>query len=86
MKKDNKIMDDIAKLAGSTFAGAVNAKNELLEYITKQVETLLKKMKFVTREEFEVVKKLAEDANMRLKNLDKAKNSSSRAAAKKNYN
>ena len=29
MKKDNKILDDLAKLAGSTFTGAVNVKNEI---------------------------------------------------------
>ena len=43
MKKDNKILDDLAKLAGSTFTGAVNVKNEIAEYITQQIEKLIKK-------------------------------------------
>ena len=69
MKKDNKILDDLAKLAGSTLTGAVNAKNEISEYITQQIEKLIKKMNFVTREEFDVVKKLAQDNRLMLEKM-----------------
>ena len=61
MKQNNRIIDDLARLANSTFTGAVNVKNELSEYITQQIEKLMKKMNFVTREEFDVVKKLTRD-------------------------
>ncbi|WP_236870631.1 accessory factor UbiK family protein [Candidatus Bandiella numerosa] len=69
MKKDNKILDDLAKLAGSTFTSAVNVKNEIAEYITQQIEKLIKKMNFVTREEFDVVKKLAQDNRLMLEKM-----------------
>jgi hypothetical protein len=69
MKKDNKILDDLAKLAGSTFTSAVNVKNEIAEYITQQIEKLMKKMNFVTREEFDVVKKLAQDSRLMLEKM-----------------
>ena len=69
MKKDNKILDDLAKLAGSTFTGAVNVNNEIAEYITQQIEKLIKKMNFVTREEFDVVKKLAQDNRLMLEKI-----------------
>ena len=61
MKKDNKIIDDFARFANSAFTGMVNIKNELSVYITQQIENLIKKMKIVTREEFEVVKKIAQE-------------------------
>ena len=61
MKKDNKIIDDLARLANSTFTGMVNVKNELSGYITQQTENLIKKMNFVTREEFDVVKKVVQE-------------------------
>lgn len=73
MKKDNKILDDLAKLAGSTFTGAVNVKNEISEYITTQIEIFIKKMNFVTKEEFEVVKKLAQDNRLMIEKLQKKK-------------
>jgi BMFP domain-containing protein YqiC len=73
MKKDNKILDDLAKLAGSTFTGAVNVKNEISDYITTQIETFIKKMNFVTKEEFEVVRKLAQDNRLMIEKLQKKK-------------
>ena len=76
-------MDDLAKLAGSAFAGAVNVKNDLSEYIKNQVESCFKKMNFVTREEFEVVKKIAMDNSLALKKLLKTKESPIKSAATK---
>ena len=73
MKKDNKILDDLAKLASSTFTGAVNAKNDLSEYITNQIETFIKKMNFVTKKELDVVKKLAQDNRLMIEKLQKKK-------------
>ncbi|MSO14499.1 accessory factor UbiK family protein [Rickettsiales endosymbiont of Trichoplax sp. H2] len=73
MKKDNKILDDLAKLAGSTFTGAVNVKNEISDYITTQIEIFIKKMNFVTKEEFEVVKKIAQDNRLMIEKLQKKK-------------
>ena len=69
MKQNNRIIDDIARLASSTFTGAVNVKNELSEYITQQIEKLIKKMNFVTREEFDVIKKLTRDNRVLIEKL-----------------
>ena len=69
MKQNNRIIDDIARLASSTFTGAVNVKNELSEYITQQIEKLMKKMNFVTREEFDVIKKLTRDNRVLIEKL-----------------
>ena len=89
MKKDNKIIDDLVKLAGSTFSGVVDMKNDLSEYIKKQIESWGKKMNFITREEFEVLKKLVEINTTALKNLQKpekpektSKSSASKSDAK----
>lgn len=57
MTKNNKIFDDVSKLANSALTSALNVKNELYNYIKQQVEILIKKMNFVTREEFNKVKK-----------------------------
>ena len=86
MKKDNKILDDLAKLAGSTFTGAVNVKNEIAEYITQQIEKFIKKMNFVTREEFDVVKKLAQDNRLMLEKMkDKKKNANENVTKKQQH-
>lgn len=69
MKHNNRIIDDIARLANSTFTGAVNIKNELSEYITQQIEKLMKKMNFVTREEFDIIKKLTQDNRILIEKL-----------------
>ncbi|MCD6035869.1 MAG: uncharacterized protein K0R63_1610 [Rickettsiales bacterium] len=54
--------DDMAKLAGSAFSMAANAKQEIEQAVKRQVADALKQMGVVTREEFEVVKALASKA------------------------
>jgi BMFP domain-containing protein YqiC len=83
MKKDNKIIDDLARLAGSTFAGAVNLKNDLSEYITNQVEKLIKSMDFIRRDEFEAIKKIAQENRSMLEKLQKPKAPTNPKASKK---
>jgi len=59
MSKDDNIFNDIAKLANSALATTSNMKNELTKLIKHQIESFIKSMDFVKREEFEVVKKMA---------------------------
>ena len=59
MKKDNKIFSDFAKLTGSVLNTAINAKREIGQIISEQVSKILKNHDFVSREEFEVLKKIA---------------------------
>lgn len=82
MKKDNKILDDLAKLAGSTLTGVVNMKNEISEYINHQIEKFIKNMNFVTREEFDVVKKLAQDNRSMLEKIKVKKTSGKKTVSK----
>ncbi len=74
MPKDNKLFQDIARLASSAVATAAGAKHEFMEFSRQQLETLLKEMQFVTREEFEVVKKIAIENRLRLEELARAQN------------
>lgn len=69
MEKDNKILQDISKLASSAFVTVVNAKNDLSQYIKYQIESFIKSMDFISREEFEVVKKLAAQNQLELQEL-----------------
>lgn len=61
----------LSKLAGSAFATANNAKNDLLQQIKQHVESMMNGMNFVKRDEFEVVKKIAVDNQIALKKLIK---------------
>ena len=77
MTQDNKLFQDISRLANSAISGAANVKNELSNFIKLQIEMLLKNMNFVTREEFEIVKKIAEKNSLDIKKLLKTKDSDS---------
>lgn len=57
MEHENKLINGICKLAGSALNTAVNAKNDLSELIKHQVESFIRSMNFVTKEEFEALKK-----------------------------
>ncbi len=78
MERKNKILDDLTRLAGSTFSGIVNVKSELSSFIQNKIETFIKSMDFVTREEFEVVKKLAQDNSLMIKKMQKEQNNTSK--------
>jgi BMFP domain-containing protein YqiC len=69
MAQDNKLFQDLGKLASSAMSTAANAKNELTSFVKLQIEMFMKSMNFVTKEEFEVVKKLAEKNSMDLKKI-----------------
>ena len=69
MTQDNKLFQDIYKLANSAIASAANVKSELSHLIKLQIEMLLKNMNFVTKEEFEIVKKMAEKNSIEIKKI-----------------
>lgn len=78
MQKDSRLFEDIAKFASGAAGAAMDMKRELEATITDKVERLMARGNFVTREEFEVVKEMAQKAreeNESLKaELDKLKN------------
>lgn len=95
MKEDGKrLLDDFAKLAGSTMNTVMGAKGEVEKFCRQQCEAFFSKMDLVKREEFEIVKAMAtkarEEQEKLQKRLDKlegkkpaAKKAASKPAAKK---
>ncbi|MBA8666681.1 accessory factor UbiK family protein [Holosporaceae bacterium 'Namur'] len=71
MKKDNKFFEDFSKLASSAFASAATMRRELSDYMRQYVESFVKKMDFVTKDELEVVKKIALQTDKELQQLKK---------------
>ncbi len=69
MENENKLINSICKLAGSALNTAVNAKNDLSELIKQQIENFVRGMNFVSKEEFDSLKKtvldLQEEINKR---------------------
>ncbi len=55
MQTENKFFDDFARMAGGAFNAFGAFKTELEGQMRQHMETLLSKMKLVTREEFDAV-------------------------------
>lgn len=62
MQKDSKLFEDIAKIANSAAGAAMDARRELEAMVADKIERLISRGKFVTREEFEVVREMAQKA------------------------
>lgn len=62
MQLDNKWLDDLARLGTSMAGGALEIKREIETLIADKVERMLTNTRFVSREEFEVVRAMAEKA------------------------
>lgn len=80
MQKDNKFFDDLARMASGAAGGLLEMKRELEQMITAQMEKMLQKMDFSTREEvgaaMAMLTKIREEQdkiNKRLDLLEKGK-------------
>ena len=62
MQKDSRLFEDIAKLASGAAGTAMDMKREMEAAISDRIERLMARGNFVTREEFEVVKAMAQKA------------------------
>ncbi|MFZ4542012.1 MAG: accessory factor UbiK family protein [Rickettsiales bacterium] len=62
MQKDSKLFEDIAKFASGAAGSVMDMRRELEAMVADKIERLISRGKFVTREEFEVVKAMAEKA------------------------
>jgi hypothetical protein len=62
MQKDSRLFEDIAKLVSGTAGAAMDIKRELEATITDKIERFMARGNFVTREEFEVVRDMAQKA------------------------
>lgn len=62
MQKDSRLFEDLARFASGAAGTAMDMKRELEASLTDRLERLVSRGNFVTREEFEVVKAMAQKA------------------------
>ena len=59
MQTDNKLLDDLARVAGSAIGTLQGVRDEVEVRLRDQFERILSRMDLVTREEFDAVKAMA---------------------------
>lgn len=62
MQKDSKLFEDIARMTSGAAGAVMDLKREVEALVADKLERLLAAHRFVSREEFEVVKGMAEKA------------------------
>lgn len=62
MQTDNRIFDDVARMASGALNALTGLKTEVEGMVRQQFESFIGSMNLVTREEFEVVRDLAAKA------------------------
>ena len=64
MQTDNRLLDDLARLATGAMGAAAGLTQELQAFWRQQFERIVADMDLVPREEFEAVKAMAQKARM----------------------
>lgn len=87
MQKNSPFFDDLAKMATGAFSSVLEMRHEVERMVQQQFDKFSSKMDFVSREEFEVVRAMAqkareENAALR-KDLDALKPKKTSKTAKK---
>jgi len=62
MQSENRIFDDVARMASGALNMLTGLKNEVEGMVRNQMESWMSGMKLVTREEFEVARQMAATA------------------------
>ena len=62
MQTDNRLLDDLARVAGSALGAAGGVKDEFESLVRRQFEKILDGMDMVSRDEFDAVKEMAAKA------------------------
>lgn len=62
MQKDSKLFEDIAKMASGAAGAAMDMRREFEAMVSDKLERIIARDRYVTREEFDVVKAMAEKA------------------------
>ncbi len=62
MQVDNKILDDLARVAGGALGALSNLREEAEGHMRQQFERILSRMDMVSREEFDAVRAMAAKA------------------------
>tara|TARA_B100000686_G_C16187064_1_gene663891 strand:- start:335 stop:583 length:249 start_codon:yes stop_codon:yes gene_type:complete len=73
MEKYNKLLENIRELIEKGLFNSKDLKKEVEEAIKIKAETIANKLQLVSREEFEVQKKIIEKLQRELKELKKTK-------------
>jgi BMFP domain-containing protein YqiC len=71
MQTNNRLLDDLAKVAGGAAATLAGVRTEIKALVRQQAETLLLDMDLVPREEFEAMKAVAVKARTEQEKLEK---------------
>jgi BMFP domain-containing protein YqiC len=79
MQTNNRLLDDLARVAGSAMGAAGGVKGEFETLIRRQFEKILGGMDMVSRDEFDAVREIAAKAraeqealSLRVEQLEKA--------------
>ena len=62
MQTDNRLLDDLARVAGSAMGAAGGVKSEFEAIVRRRFERILATMDMVARDEFDAVKEMAAKA------------------------
>ena len=69
MQSQNRIFDDLAKVAGGAFGALSSLKQEMETMVRDRVERFMADNNMVPREEFEAVKAMAAEARLQQEKL-----------------
>ena len=62
MQKDSRLFEDISKMVNGAAGAAMDMRRELEAMVADKLERLVSRGRFVTREEFEIVRDMAQKA------------------------
>lgn len=71
MQKDNKIFEDIAKVASGAAGTIMDMKRDIEDMVSHQLEKILQKMNLATKEEFDTLKEMLAKCRMEQEELKK---------------
>ncbi len=71
MQTDNRILDDLARVAGGAFGTLNDVRVEIENLFKQRLERVLSDLDVVPRDEFDAVKAMAEKARMEQEALEK---------------
>ncbi|UCH73849.1 MAG: accessory factor UbiK family protein [Rhodospirillales bacterium] len=71
MQVDNRLLDDLARLAGGAAGALSGVRGEVEARLKEQFERILAEMDVVSREEFEAVKAIAAKARTEQERLER---------------
>ncbi|HZH25639.1 MAG TPA: accessory factor UbiK family protein [Azospirillaceae bacterium] len=70
MQTDNKLLDDLARLATGAIGAAVGVRDELESHVRQRLERWMRDMDVPSREELEVARAMAAEARRRQEELE----------------